>query len=215
MPKTLLSDIELLKQVVTHEQAHVYRRDTWGLFWQQFVSAVFWWQPLLKFINRELSAARECIADSYVVAHCDPVSYAENILQLAEAVPPDRTMALAFLHQPPSLEERVRHILIESHRFKNRWLWSSRGCSVVIAAMVLFLCGGIAYQSQLNAQETASQAPPSASAHQATPSNTSNTNGACGTSGSDWPRNPTSAIETTRRLGCRTRLSLGTNDSGY
>ncbi len=159
LPRSLLSDLELLKQVVTHEQAHIHRRDTWSLLWQQIVSAVFWWQPLLQLINRELSAARESIADAYVVSQSDPIRYAENILRLAEAVHVSRSTALAFLNQPPTLEDRVRQLLTHSYSIHDKRAWPGRGISIAISVVVLFLCGGVAIQSQLNAQEPAASQP--------------------------------------------------------
>ncbi len=153
LPKSLLGDMPLLKQIVTHEYAHIHRGDTWGLLWQQFVSAVFWWQPLLKLINRELSSARENIADVYVISQCDPINYAEGILRLAESVHASRSTALAFLSQPPTLEDRVRHVLTQEAKPEDKWQWICRCVSVALSAIVLFLCGGVAIQSKLTAQE--------------------------------------------------------------
>lgn len=158
LPKMLLSDRELLKQVVTHEQAHIHRRDTWGLFWQQIVSAVFWWQPLLKLINRELFAARESIADSYVVSQCDPIRYTESILRLAETVHVSQLTALAFLNQPPTLEDRVRYVLTQCTSLNDQRQWACRSVSVAVSTIVLFLCGGVAIQTQLVAREPADDA---------------------------------------------------------
>lgn len=169
LPKMLLSDRELLKQVVTHEQAHIHRRDTWGLLWQQIVSAVFWWQPLLKLINRELSAARESIADSYVVSQCDPIRYTESILRLAETVHMSQPTALAFLNQPPTLEDRVRYVLTQRTSLNDQRQWTCRSVSIAVSTIVLFLCGGVAIQSQLAARE------PADDAKQTTADTTSNT----------------------------------------
>lgn len=157
LPRMLLSDRELLKQVVTHEQAHIHRRDTWGLLWQQIVSAVFWWQPLLKLINRELSAARESIADSYVVSQCDPIRYTESILRLAETVHLSQPTALAFLNQPPTLEDRVRYVLTQRTNLNDQRQWTCRSVSIAASTIVLFLCGGVAIQSQLAAREPADE----------------------------------------------------------
>ncbi len=55
--------------------------------------------------------------------------YAENILRLAEAVHVSRSTALAFLNQPPTLEDRVRQLLTHSYSIHDKRAWPGRGIS--------------------------------------------------------------------------------------
>ncbi|HEY4309226.1 MAG TPA: M56 family metallopeptidase, partial [Pirellulales bacterium] len=61
-------DDEQLRLVVAHEVAHVVRRDHRVALVERLTSAAFWWNPLVRAVNRGLSSEREQICDDYAAA---------------------------------------------------------------------------------------------------------------------------------------------------
>lgn len=80
----LLSDEELVC-ILSHELAHIMRRDTVMAFCQQLALAIFWWNPLLRIAIMQSNRLRERICDDYIVSffHSGRV-LAEAIVKLAE-----------------------------------------------------------------------------------------------------------------------------------
>lgn len=73
-----------LKSILTHECAHIVRRDAYIVVLQQLAGIVLWFHPLIHMANRCLSRAREEICDNYVLRDSDPVSYSRLLLCVAE-----------------------------------------------------------------------------------------------------------------------------------
>lgn len=80
----LLSDDELVC-TLSHELAHIQRRDTIMAFLQQLATAMFWWNPLLRITNAEINRLRERICDDCAVSlYGSGHILAEAIVKLAE-----------------------------------------------------------------------------------------------------------------------------------
>jgi Flp pilus assembly protein TadD len=77
-----LSESELYA-VVAHELAHVARRDNLSAAAARVVVSVFWFHPLLWWIERRMLAEREAACDELVLAHgADPADYISAILKV-------------------------------------------------------------------------------------------------------------------------------------
>jgi beta-lactamase regulating signal transducer with metallopeptidase domain len=82
-----------LGAVILHELAHVSRWDNWSSAFVHFLVCVFWFHPLLWWIERRLISERELACDELVLSTgTDPENYAAGILkvcrwQLADVVP--------------------------------------------------------------------------------------------------------------------------------
>jgi beta-lactamase regulating signal transducer with metallopeptidase domain len=74
-----------LDRIVTHELAHVVRRDDWAEFVQAIVRALVGWHPGVWWLDRRLRAEREAACDDWVVALTGgAVPYAASLVKLAD-----------------------------------------------------------------------------------------------------------------------------------
>jgi beta-lactamase regulating signal transducer with metallopeptidase domain/tetratricopeptide (TPR) repeat protein len=77
-----LSEAEL-QAVMAHELAHVARRDNLFAAMVRVVVSVFWFHPLLWWIERRMLAEREAACDEMVLTHgADPADYVSAILKV-------------------------------------------------------------------------------------------------------------------------------------
>ncbi len=162
LPAALVIDEDSLKQVVTHEYAHIHRKDSVILLFQQIVSILLWWQPLMRCLNQQVAAARESIADMYVISRSDALSYAETLLRIAEGSSKTPTLSALALLQPHTLEQRISDILDKKYSLQEcRRAYTTLYMALWAAAIVL-CCGGVASRNaRLIAQENPIAASPS------------------------------------------------------
>jgi beta-lactamase regulating signal transducer with metallopeptidase domain len=87
LPKRLVESLspEQLNQVLLHESAHLERNDDWVTLFERFIRAIFFFQPAVYWIGRQIDREREMATDDWVVAqsgHTKP--YAEALARVAE-----------------------------------------------------------------------------------------------------------------------------------
>lgn len=97
-----------LTAALTHELAHLRRRDVWLRLLQVAVGALFFFFPVVRWVNRRIDAAREMACDAWAIA-CGPLpapDYARMLVRLVRehAAPAG---ALAFAATPGLLRGRV------------------------------------------------------------------------------------------------------------
>jgi beta-lactamase regulating signal transducer with metallopeptidase domain len=76
--------------LVFHELAHLRRGDHWLRFFELFVTALYWWHPLVWFVRSALRDAEEACCDAWVVwAFPDSArNYAETLLDTLDFLNP-------------------------------------------------------------------------------------------------------------------------------
>lgn len=87
LPQDLSQEIgqEQLEAVLLHEVAHIVHKDQWMGLFQRLVLAMFWWCPLLYWINKRINNLREDICDNYVVnVQGSGFRYAQTLVEMAE-----------------------------------------------------------------------------------------------------------------------------------
>jgi protocatechuate 3,4-dioxygenase beta subunit len=96
VPKDLAKrlDDEQLESVLTHEVAHLVRRDSYMALLQQLSLVLFWWNPFLRFVNQQISQLRERICDDHAVKRLgNGVPLATAMVTIAEwSVGRDKTL---------------------------------------------------------------------------------------------------------------------------
>lgn len=102
--------------LLLHELAHYSRGDQWMRVLEGVVRIVFWWNPMVGWVHRELEAAEEACCDAWVIAR-QPAArrgYAEALLAtidfLAEGQSPTPALA-SGLGDAPLLRERLTQIV--------------------------------------------------------------------------------------------------------
>jgi len=80
---TGLSDREI-GAVLLHEVAHLRRRDLPMNLVQKLVMSLFWFHPLVRVMDAEITRAREEVCDNFVLGHTRAVSYGEVLLKTGQ-----------------------------------------------------------------------------------------------------------------------------------
>lgn len=109
VPPDLAADEALLRAALLHELAHVRRRDALGRFVQVIASALMWWFPLVRLVNRRLDLAREAACDAWALETGDVArpAYARLLVRMAAL----RAAAAPALAMPTALDVRVAAVL--------------------------------------------------------------------------------------------------------
>jgi bla regulator protein blaR1 len=89
LPETLLQQLRppQLEAMLTHELAHVRRRDTWVAALQLAAQTLWWFHPVVWWMNRQLVRERERCCDEEVVVNLQGkrAQYARSLLNVLEA----------------------------------------------------------------------------------------------------------------------------------
>lgn len=99
LPASLAADHRVVDRaaVLSHELAHLRRRDPWIAVIQAGAAALLWFWPVIPFVNRRIVAAREAACDAWAVAR-GPLAreqYARLLLSFARTPAPLAGAALA------------------------------------------------------------------------------------------------------------------------
>lgn len=131
IPKWLMAELspEELNLIVLHEVAHLQRWDDWTNLAQKVIHAVFFFHPVVWWIEGKLSLEREMACDDAVLARTvAPRAYAECLAHLAEKSLVRRTLALAQAGLGPARQtfQRVAQILDANQPRGTRhgWKWA-------------------------------------------------------------------------------------------
>lgn len=119
--------------ILAHELAHVARRDWPALIATRIAAAVFWFNPLVWLLEREIVQQAEEAADCEAAAHVEPARYAQTLLSWAQVT--GRALpANSIAPKQSALGRRIRAILDRRER--------PRGSAWTKVAVIL--CVGIA-----------------------------------------------------------------------
>lgn len=126
--------------VLTHELAHIRRRDSLTQWLGQAVVTLYWFNPLAWRGYRRMLVEREHACDDYVLQDgALPSAYATHLLQIARdlGTTPRAELAMASMARssPSQIEERLRSILNDNTRRDAL----SRGLLVIVGVLVLAL----------------------------------------------------------------------------
>ena len=147
VPEAMVADPTIaparLADVLTHEFAHVRRRDAWVGLIQRLAGAACWVHPLVFAVNRRLDRAREELCDNAALRHADRREYARTLLDLTLESRDARGVAgvaVGLLGRRWRLEDRVAGILDDRRSLMTR---PSRPTAIV-ALLTPFACGLLA-----------------------------------------------------------------------
>jgi beta-lactamase regulating signal transducer with metallopeptidase domain len=97
--------------ILAHEVAHVARRDWPSLILSRLAVALFWFNPLVWRLDREVAQQAEEAADSDAATRVEPSRYAQTLLDWARLSGRSALPANAIAAGEPGLSRRVKAIL--------------------------------------------------------------------------------------------------------
>lgn len=146
LPQSVLATLDgpALVDVLTHEMAHLVRRDSLVGLLQRVAAVLYWPWPPIRFLNGQLSRAREEVCDNYVLQQGCPSRYAETLFRLARTVrsAPLKPVALGLFTSRWRLDVRVAGLLDARRNVMVRTRRSALvALTVLFAVAVLFVAG--------------------------------------------------------------------------
>jgi beta-lactamase regulating signal transducer with metallopeptidase domain len=138
LPKRMYDNdsLENLQMVLSHELAHVERRDSVVNIFQRLIEAVLFFHPLVWYASFQLTHNREQICDHHVIAKgASPGNYAQLLTRIVEQGFRKNSLHAVALFEGRLLL-RVRSLL--EHGNKIRLKTSRR--ETIAGAMILLLC---------------------------------------------------------------------------
>ena len=123
-----------LEMVLSHELAHIERRDCWTNLFQRVIEAIFFFHPLVWYASFQLTQQREKICDNYVIEKGAPImDYTKLLSRIAEQGP-GKTVFQAVALFEGRLVHRIRFLLDPKRSTRTK---ASRQAAVVCAIAVL------------------------------------------------------------------------------
>ncbi len=147
---------EELELVAAHELSHLRRGDAWVGFLQLVTQAVWWFHPLVWWLNREIRRVREQCCDEEVLARlqCRPQQYARcllNVLELKERFGPAEGLAAMSPFEVTS--RRLRHIMRPAEAFRPH-MPAACWAVLLLAALVILPGAGVALETRQGVRST-------------------------------------------------------------
>lgn len=125
---------------LTHELIHLRRGDHWVSLLQAVVQVVWWFHPLVWWMNRQICRVRErcCDQESVCALAGPPVQYAESLLEVLDAKSKLRPVyGFPGVRPVQITKQRIQEIMTMSKTFQARtptWCW---GLALAVAIVVL------------------------------------------------------------------------------
>lgn len=128
-------DETLLIPILLHEVAHIQRKDMPISVIQELLAVLFWWSPIIRFINQKIHLNRELSCDLRAASQLDdPKHYAQSLLEATRMMILQRknVLAMGLFSKKGELNSRINTVLnAKSKHSPNRFK---------IAAICLVIC---------------------------------------------------------------------------
>jgi len=149
---------EDLSPAIAHELAHIKHNDLAVRFSMEVTSSIFWLQPLMWWLSRQMRAESEFICDEWAASVCsDRTAYAQFLSQIGAQVARARLIELAGAgvgEFRSRLGQRVQSVLNSTGRLAARLpKWA-----VAVAATCVIILATIAGSFTFSAEEEAEKA---------------------------------------------------------
>lgn len=144
IPSTLSLDSEKWYYVLSHEAAHYFHRDLWMKLFSKFLCILYWWNPLIYALQRQISTMLELRVDRHITSSNDEtkkVRYMECLLQVARQEKENNTpLAISFCTTDQNLLLQRFRMMGDSKRHKRnrRKQIALCGIAVVLYAFSMF-----------------------------------------------------------------------------
>lgn len=154
IPAATALTVHELETILTHECAHIGRRDNLLGLIESVAGCALWFHPLVWIARRILDAAREEACDAIVLASGDSGTYINALRKVCEAVVGPRVAAVSCIVSN-TIHERMEAIMT----LGTRRLLSHRAVIAVVLALLTATTLGIGVARALPRTRTASDSP--------------------------------------------------------
>lgn len=137
-----LNDREL-QAIIVHEMAHLARYDDWTKLAQKILTAVFFFNPAVLWINRRLDLERELACDTVVLDLIDqPRIYADCLTMMIQRniVPSEPTLVTGAMLSRKQIFRRIEMIMNRKLNLRplSRGRYAGLMASIIIMSILLF-----------------------------------------------------------------------------
>lgn len=115
MPANLDLSEEEIYYILSHEMTHFYNRDLWIKLVFQSVQVLYWWNPFIYILNKQISRLQELRVDSMVIhklSSADSINYMKCLLKVYEYTSylRNKNWVTAFIENKSEIEIRFLHL---------------------------------------------------------------------------------------------------------
>ncbi len=104
--------LDQVEAVISHELAHIYRRDYLVNIIQRIVEVIFFYHPAVWWLSANIGAERENICDDMAVVNCgDSIIYAKALASVQELRLSPNILAPAFSNKKNVLFNRIQRMM--------------------------------------------------------------------------------------------------------
>lgn len=148
-PCILLPNTELSREEATyileHETAHYFHGDLWIKFAMEILSIIYWWNPLIYLLNKQVSKILEIHIDISVTSNLDEagqLAYLECLLKIAKQRRKQHLeqTAIPLIGESNSTLSQRFHIVLEQPNKKKPPVWVSFTLFPLFIIAVLSFC---------------------------------------------------------------------------
>ena len=147
IPDATALTVTELETILTHECAHVARRDNLLGLIESVAGCALWFHPLVWVARRVLDATREEACDAIVIASGDASTYITALGKVCDAAVVPRTAAVSCIVSN-TIRERMEAIM----RFRTRRLLNHRAVTATVIALLAMATLGIGVARALPAE---------------------------------------------------------------
>lgn len=149
LPDRMYTEADL-KNILLHEYTHFINHDTWIKFYMNIFSVLFWWNPMVYLLEKELDKILEIRCDLAVVDKMnkrEKIQYLDTILKSiknnSRQVKMSSMVQLVYTKNQPEIVERFRIVRDEEKgKVTKKTSW------YVIGIMFLLFIGSYVFQFQ-------------------------------------------------------------------
>lgn len=136
-PIIVLPEIELSEDewyyILSHEMTHYYHKDLWLRFACEFLQVVYWWNPLVYLLRKQIIKFQELRTDTTVIRKLDEIQkmdYLQCLVKIAKLQSVHKEKWVAAFESESEISKRIKTLLHSSkelpsgkkHRFVNAFI---------------------------------------------------------------------------------------------
>ncbi len=142
--------VDELEPIVLHEMAHIERRDLWASLFQEVLAIIFWWSPVMRWLNRQIHISRELACDLRAARKLSSSKrYAQSLVDCAQLMLSQHRsiLAMGLFSKKSELKHRVTEVLNIKSNKTSKAITSAAACLILAGISV---AGSQAYAPKIN-----------------------------------------------------------------